>query len=211
MSCQGQKCCKAVRLMQKSVDLNVPDPKIHKKPISISLPPPSFKISLKSRYIPYCQKKYWTVVSCLAKRGAARAKPALLGEGPRAEFSRRWFSGVPWPCLSEHIVRAMAPGAAQHFCRGDERSLAFTFPGSDRPQNYGPEMLFQGAVTSPDKSVSAVVNSLLYGMETVPPSVEVQLGAAVGCAIPPVHKQSCSSCHSLSKQKSSPQSPSPCT
>lgn len=68
MSCQGQKCCEAARLMQKSVDVNVPDPKIHKKPISISLPLPSFKSNLKSRFIPCCQKKYRAVVSCLAKQ-----------------------------------------------------------------------------------------------------------------------------------------------
>lgn len=58
----------------------------------------------------------------------------------------------------------MAPGASQHFCRRDERSLDFMFPGSDRLQNYGPELLFLVIVTSPDKSVSAIVNSLLCGI-----------------------------------------------
>lgn len=114
---------------------------------------------------------------------STRAKPALLGTGPRAEFSRRWFSGLPCPRLSERIVRAMAPGAAQHFCRGDERSLVFMFPGSDRAQNYGPETLFRGAVAAPDQSVSAVVNSLLYRIKTVPPTAKYQLRAAVGYTI----------------------------
>lgn len=51
----------------------------------------------------------------------------------------------------------MAPGAVQHFCHRDERSLDFTFPGSDRPQNYGPELLFPAPVTSPDESVSLLL------------------------------------------------------
>jgi len=58
----------------------------------------------------------------------------------------------------------MAPGAAQHFCHGDERSLDFMFPSGDRPQNYGPKLLFLVTVTSPDKSVSPIVNSLLCGL-----------------------------------------------
>lgn len=51
----------------------------------------------------------------------------------------------------------MAPGAVQHFCHRDERSLDFTFPGSDRPQNYGLELFFPVPVTAPDKSVSLLL------------------------------------------------------
>lgn len=76
----------------------------------------------------------------------------------------RFLLRVPSSDLSEWILRVMAPGPAQHFCHGDERSLAFTFPGSDRPQNYGPKLLFLVIVTSPDKSVSAAVNSFLCGI-----------------------------------------------
>lgn len=104
---------------------------------------------------------------CSAGDAALRAEQAEFtgrlkfgGEAGRGCFLLR----VPSSDLSEWILRAMAPGATQYFCRGDERSLDFTFPGSDRPQNYGPELLFLVVVTSPDKSVSAVVNSLLCGI-----------------------------------------------
>lgn len=107
---------------------------------------------------------------------AAHAKLALLSKGyhitrgaGRVHWEARMQGGeggrfllrVSSSSFSGWILRAMAPGAAQHFCRGDERSLGFTFPDSDRLQNYGPELLFLGIVTSPDKSMSAIVNSLL--------------------------------------------------
>lgn len=83
-------------------------------------------------------------------------------EGGRGRFLLRVLSSN----LSEWILRAMAPGAAQHFCHRDERSLDFTFPGSDRLQNYGPELLFPLTVTSPDKSVSLLLTLSSAGSQS---------------------------------------------
>lgn len=68
--------------------------------------------------------------------------------------------------LSAWIWRAMAPGAVQHFCHRDERSLDFTFPGSDRPQNYGPELLFPVPLTSADRSVSLLLTLSSAGSQS---------------------------------------------
>lgn len=103
------------------------------------------------------------------------------GEGGRGRFLLR----VPSSNLSEWILRAMAPGAVQHFCHRNERSLDFTFPGSDRPQNYGPELLFPLTVTSPDtQKCVTVVNSLLCGISKLLVTGRVQL------VVPPL----CPSC-----------------
>lgn len=53
-----------------------------------------------------------------------------------------WEGGWGHFDLSELILRVMAPGVAQHFCRGDERALDFMFPGSGRLQSYCPQLLF---------------------------------------------------------------------
>lgn len=60
----------------------------------------------------------------------------------------------------------MASGAVQHFCHRDERSLDFMFPGSDSPQNYGPEMLFPVPVTCADKSVSLLLTLSSAGSQS---------------------------------------------
>lgn len=113
----------------------------------------------------------------------------IWGWGKERMFSPSWPVVLG---LSESTLRAMAPGAAQHFCRGDERSLDFTFPGSDRLQNHGPELLFVVIVASPDKSMSAPVNSILHGTQNLTITVKVKLGADVGCAIPPAPRLSSS-------------------
>lgn len=113
-----------------------------------------------------CFAKCWL---CWARDTALHAEQAEFtgrlkfgSEGGRGHFILCVLSSN----LSELVLRVMAPGAAQHFCHGDERSLDFTFPGSDRLQNYGPELLFLVILTSPDKSVSAIVNSLSAGSKT---------------------------------------------
>lgn len=87
---------------------------------------------------------------------AAHAKLALLSKGyhitrgaGRVHWEARMQGGEGGRFLlrvsssnsSGWILREMAPGAAQHFCRGDERSLGFTFPDSDKTAELWPRVV----------------------------------------------------------------------
>lgn len=111
------------------------------------------------------------------------------GEGGRGRFLLHVLSSN----LSEWILRAMASGAVQHFCHRDERSPDFTFPGSDSPQNYGPELLFPVPVTSPDESVSLLLTLSSAGSQSGLPLSLLESSSWCHCHCPSCPRYCCSS------------------